>query len=56
MTSFSYGTQWPIYAKQWDAMEAIDEEWAATFSNLANTPLPTSRATRVSRWKPGCRG
>jgi hypothetical protein len=22
---FSYGTQWPIYARQWDAMEALTE-------------------------------
>ena len=22
MTSFSYGTKWPVYAKQWDAMGA----------------------------------
>ena len=29
--SFSYGTMWPVYAKQWDAMEAIDDEWKATF-------------------------
>ena len=34
MTSFSYGTKWPVYAKQWDAMEAIDDEWRATFKQL----------------------
>jgi lysozyme family protein len=32
--TFSYGTQWPIYAKQWDAMEALDDGWRATFEDL----------------------
>jgi lysozyme family protein len=31
--TFSYGTQWPIYAKQWDAMEALDG-WAQIFKDL----------------------
>jgi lysozyme family protein len=34
MTSFSYGTKWPVYQRQWDAMEAIDDEWKATFKQL----------------------
>ena len=32
--SFSYGTMWPVYAKQWDAMEAIDDEWARDVQGL----------------------
>lgn len=36
MSTFSYGTEWPIYAKQWDEMDACDEGWARTFSDLAD--------------------
>lgn len=31
MTTFSYGTRWPVYAQQWDAMEAVDDSAIATF-------------------------
>ena len=31
---FSYGTMWPVYARQWDAMEAIDDQWREAFKTL----------------------
>lgn len=37
--SFSYGTQWPVYAKQWDQMEAIDQNAADLFKKLGEEAI-----------------
>ena len=36
---FSYGTQWPVYARQWDAMEAVDSNAAATFKKFGENAI-----------------
>lgn len=34
MSSFSYGSKWPEYRAQWNAMEALDDEWRAQYKAL----------------------
>ena len=48
--SFSYGTMWPVYAKQWDEMEAINAEWKTTFRELGEHAISNkSRYQGVER-------
>lgn len=35
----NYGDKWPEYAKQWDAMQPISDDWSDTFEHLARNIL-----------------